>query len=432
MPPGSGAADVVVIGGGIGGLASARALAAGGHSVRVLERAAEFAEVGAGLQMAPNATRILRAWGLLDEVLDAGVRPHTLVFRDALDGSLLTELDLGAGFERRYGAPYVVIHRSDLLTILKRACERAGAELLAGTPVTDVRTDAGRAVALTADGEHPAELALVADGLHSTLRTRFSDDAPICSGYVAYRGAFPLDRLSQRLDPEDLHNVVVYIGPGCHLVQYPLRRGEVLNTVAVFASPAYARGEDDWGGPDELDAAFAHACPRVRECLASLWRDRRWPMYDRLPIPRWVDGRLALTGDAAHPMLQYLAQGACQAIEDAAELAHSVARHATGTRTDWASALADYEAVRTRRTAEVQARARIWGDIWHVDGLARTLRNELFRERRPGDYKHIDWLYLARTETADPETPVSGPPRERHGPDTGVSRIRPGRTGPGS
>jgi salicylate hydroxylase len=176
-------------------------------------------------------------------------------------------------------------------------------------------------------------------------------------------------------------------------VQYPLRRGEIFNTVAVFESPAFARGEADWGGPEELDAAFAGACEPVRRGLASLWRDRRWPMYDRLPIGTWVSGRLALTGDAAHPMLQYLAQGACQAIEDAHCLSTEVAKTAVDGTVDWDTALATYQELRTARTAQVQTTARVWGDIWHVDGIARLLRNALFTDRDVADHKYVDWLY---------------------------------------
>ncbi|TMR04812.1 FAD-dependent oxidoreductase [Actinomadura soli] len=382
--------DVVVAGGGIGGLSTAYALARSGRSVRVLEREPEFAEVGAGLQMAPNATRVLADWGLLDEVLDAGVAPRRLLFKDVLDGGELTHLDLDDGFVRRYGAPYVVIHRSDLLAILTRACERAGVALVADCDVRDVTTQPGGVTVHSALGDHHGHLAVAADGLRSTLRARFSDDEPICSGYVAYRGAFPVADLGSRIGRDALQDVVCYIGPGCHLVQYPLRRGEIFNTVAVFESPAFHRGEEDWGGPDELDAAFSGACQEVRDGLGSLWRDRRWAMYDRLPIPAWVDGRLVLTGDAAHPMLQYLAQGACQAIEDAACLAAELGDTAPP---DWDGAVKRYEAERTGRTARVQTNARLWGDIWHVDGVARLLRNELFRQRDPRDYRHIDWLY---------------------------------------
>jgi salicylate hydroxylase len=386
-------AEVVVVGGGIGGLANAYALATAGHRVRVLERAAEFAEVGAGLQMAPNATRILREWGLLDRVVEAGVTPQRLVFRDALTGEELTRLELGVDFLERYGAPYVVIHRSDLLTILVDACREAGVELVPGTGVDDVEAGPNGAVVHAGEARLDADVVLAADGLRSTLRGKFSDDEPVSSGYVAYRGAFPVSELTLELDERSFEEVVVYLGPGCHLVQYPLRRGEIFNTVAVFESPAFARGEADWGGPEELDAAFAGACEPVRRGLASLWRDRRWPMYDRLPIGTWVSGRLALTGDAAHPMLQYLAQGACQAIEDAHCLSTEVAKTAVDGTVDWDTALATYQELRTARTAQVQTTARVWGDIWHVDGIARLLRNALFTDRDVADHKYVDWLY---------------------------------------
>jgi 2-polyprenyl-6-methoxyphenol hydroxylase-like FAD-dependent oxidoreductase len=381
--------DVIIAGGGIGGLASALALSSTGQRVRVLERSSEFAEVGAGLQMAPNATRILRQWGLLDKVIQAGVSPRRLVFRDAVDGSVLTSAALGAEFTARYQAPYVVIHRSDLLTILFEACRDAGVDLVADCAVTGVTVYPDHVEVATSVGPQRAAAAVAADGLRSSLRRRFSDDEPICSGFVAYRGAFPVAQLDRQLESSQLEEVVVYIGPGRHLVQYPLRRGEIFNTVAVFASPAFRRGEQEWGGPQELDEAFGGSCEAVVRGLRSLWRDRRWPMFDRLPMDRWVDGRLALTGDAAHPMLQYLAQGACQAIEDA----HCLAVAAEKAAGDWPAALARFAEIRYPRTARVQQTARLWGDIWHVDGVSRLMRNELFRAREDTDFSRADWLY---------------------------------------
>ena len=385
--------DVIVVGGGIGGLATALALSLAGRTVRVLEREDEFTEVGAGLQLAPNATRLFRQWGILDEVLAVCVAPERLVFKDALDGRPLTHLDL-AEVAERYGAPYVVMHRHDLLTILFDACRRAGVELVAGTAVEHTETTDTGAAVHHADTTSHAAIVVAADGLTSRLRARFSDDELVPSGYVAYRGALPITDVA--VDDAMVSNVVVHLGPGRHLVQYALRRGEIFNTVAVFRSPAFLRGEADWGGPNELDGAFVDSCPAVVDGLASLWRDRQWRMHDREPIANWVDGRVVLAGDAAHPMLQYLAQGACQAIEDAACLADQVASHRCGPSPgsiDWSGALASYNAIRTVRTARVQRTARTWGDIWHVDGVARQLRNELFADRRPDDFKHVDWLY---------------------------------------
>jgi 3-hydroxybenzoate 6-monooxygenase len=383
--------DAVVVGGGIGGLGSALALARAGYAVRVLEQEPEFGEVGAGLQMAPNATRLLRSWDLLDEVVDLGVTPRRLVMRDALDGDELTHLDL-AGTARRYGAPYVVIHRGDLHAILLRGCREAGVDLVTDAAVHDVELAPDHAVAVGERRRDAGGIVLAADGLGSRLRAKLSDDEPVSSAYVAYRGALPLADLPDTSGLA-LDDVVVYIGPGCHFVQYPLRRGEMFNQVAVFRSPKALAGEEDWGTPDELDAAFAGTCDRIHEALPNLWRNRWWRMYDREPITEWVDGRMALIGDAAHPMLQYLAQGACQALEDAAQLAEQATKARSAEGTDWDRALAAYAEIRTARTARVQRTARQWGDLWHCDGLFRATRNALLRDRDPGDYRYIDWLY---------------------------------------
>ncbi|MGH8828418.1 MAG: FAD-dependent oxidoreductase [Jiangellaceae bacterium] len=392
-------ADVVIVGGGIGGLSNALALTRAGLDVRVLEQSPTFGEVGAGLQIAPNATRILRSWGLLDEVISLGVRPDHLVMRDAVDGTELTRLDLDDA-ERRFGAPYLVIHRTDLHATLLRACERAGVDLVTSCQVHDVEQEDTGATAVSDARADRAEVVIAADGLHSTLRGRLSADEPVSSCFVAYRGAVPIDEV-RGLDGITTADVVVYIGPKCHFVQYPLRHGEMFNQVAVFESPRAVAGEADWGTPDELDTAFAKTCGQIRSALPHLWRDRWWRMYDRDPIDNWVHGRLALTGDAAHPPLQYLAQGAVMAIEDAFTLAEQVevqgvkgsAGHGTETGIDWAKALAGYNSVRPKHTGRVQTTARWWGDFWHVGGVEREERNKVLRARDIRDYEHVDWLY---------------------------------------
>lgn len=375
--------DVVIVGGGIGGLASALPLARAGRHVRVLEQAAEFGEVGAGLQMAPNATRLLAEWELLDQVIDAGVLPRRLVLRDAVDGGELTSLDL-ADVRRRYGAPYVVVHRSDLHAILLQACRGAGVDLRTDARVIGVEQDLASAVAITDTERIPADVIIGADGLSSVLRPLLHADEEVDAGFVAYRGTTPLD-VAQPPQGVSVDDVVGYIGPGCHFVQYPLRGQALLNQVAVF------RVTGEFGdGPEGLDAAFVRCCPTIRESLTHMWRDRHWPMRDRPPIDHWTDGRLVLTGDAAHPMLQYLAQGACQAIEDAAVLAEVLLADTGDSVPERLKAFVDR---RAPRTADVQRRARAWGAFWHLANPEREERNRLLRAREIDDYTHIDWLY---------------------------------------
>jgi 3-hydroxybenzoate 6-monooxygenase len=396
--------DVIIVGGGIGGLSAAFALTRKGVSVRVLERSAEFAEVGAGLQLAPNCTRILGDYGLLDEAKRLGVLPTSMVMKDALDGSVLTSLDL-KHLERRYGSPYLVIHRSDLHGLFLRACRRAGVDLRTSQHVTEYENTESGARATLADGaEHSASLVIAADGLHSTARQLLVGDEPVNSAFVAYRGAVPIEKVRENNISET--DVVVYIGPRCHFVQYPLRGGEMFNQVAVFESARARRGEPDWGTPDELDAAFAHTTENIQLGLPLMWRDRWWRMFDRDPIGTWVYGRIALLGDAAHPPLQYIAQGAIMAIEDG----YVLAEHLAATR-DPDRALAAYQAVRPEHCRRVLTTSRAWGELWHLDGEQRDRRNKIFRARDPHDYSFTDWLYstTALTPADEPTmfTPIS-------------------------
>ena len=394
--------DVIVVGGGIGGLSAAFALTRKGMRVRVLERAGEFGEVGAGIQIAPNCTRILGEYGLLEEAKRLGVLPRNMVMKDALDGTELTRLDL-ADLGRRYGSPYMVIHRSDLHGMFLRACQGAGVELLTSHQVTGYENTAAGARALLGDGgAEEAPLVIAADGLRSAAREQLVADSTVSSAYVAYRGAVPIEKVRENDIAET--DVVVYIGPRCHFVQYPLRGGEMFNQVAVFESAKARAGIEDWGTPDELDDAFAHACGNIQQGLPLMWRDRWWRMFDRDPIPTWVYGRIALLGDAAHPPLQYIAQGAIMAIEDGYVLAGHLARGA-----GWDAALAAYEAVRAEHCRRVVLASRAWGGLWHLDGTKRLRRNALLRARDTYDYSFTDWLYSTTALTPDEEPPPFRP-----------------------
>lgn len=385
---------VIIAGGGIGGLGAALMLARRGTRVVVLEQAPEFAEVGAGLQLAPNITRMLDEVGVLEKILPLSVQPERLVFMNAVTGEMLTTLDL-ADARQRYGGPYLVLHRSDLLDALREAA--------AAEPLVELRTghrvasvlDRGDGVEVTCTGGQvvSGRLLVGADGLHSVVRKELVDDQPVPSGYVAYRGAVPIEEVDRRNGSDD---VIVWMGPGLHLVQYPVRAGKLYNQVAVFRSQEFLAGKQDWGTPEELDRTYAAMCEPVRAAIPALGRIKRWPMADREPLQTWTRGRITLLGDAAHAMLQYLAQGAGQSLLDGASLSATLAGlgEQAWDDTSLAGALRQYEDERVSAAARVQSTARVWGDIWHVDDpVSMLLRDHAFRTRDTYDYELVDWLY---------------------------------------
>lgn len=404
MPDRNTTPDVLVIGGGIGGLSAAFALRRKGLNVRLLERSAAFGEVGAGLQIAPNCTRILNGYGLLDEAKELGVVPDAMVMKDAVDGSELTRLDL-RDLERTYGFPYMVIHRSDLHGIFLRACQRAGVDLVNNQKAVDYESIPKGAAVTFEDGHvEEARVVIAADGLHSMARQLLVDDEPVNSSYVAYRGAVPIEQA--RANDISLTDVVLYVGPRCHFVQYPLRSGTMFNQVAVFQSPKALAGEEAWGTPDELDAAFEGTCEQIQQGLPLMWRDKCWRMFDRDPIMNWIHGRIALLGDAAHPPLQYMAQGAIMAIEDGWVLSEHVGRQLQGgtlADVDWDAALAAYNAVRPEHCRRVLTTGRAWGELWHHDGVKRLKRNAILRARHTYDYTYAEWIYGPTALTPDEE-----------------------------
>lgn len=390
--------DNLIVGGGIGGLATALGIARSGHRVHLLERNDDFAEIGAGLQFGPNASRALDRLGVLSDALPVAVRPPRAVFMDAISGTPLTALDFGEAFEKRYGYPYLVLHRHDLLEILLKHCQENSLITLETrrNVVDSVIGTEGASVTCDDGTRYHARALVAADGLHSALRRHVTSDEVECSGYAAYRGTIPISAAGQAADSSD---VFLWIGPNIHLMQYPVRRGELYNQVAVFKSPRYAagiRGADKWGGPDELDDAFGAACAPVRASVAQIGRARYWAMFDRPPIPSWSHESLLLIGDAAHPMLQYLGQGACQALEDAVELGDQYRHNQVRDTSSRASAYRRFEENRVQRASRCQTVARPWGDLWHThDPLLTEVRNRLFAQRAHDDYTELDWLYAA-------------------------------------
>ena len=381
----------VIIGGGIGGLACALALSRKGFRSILLEQASEFGEIGAGIQLGPNVFRMFEQLGITDLVRPLAVFPEMLMMRDSITGEVVTKIDLDERFLNRFRYPYAVIHRADLHTVLLEAC-RAAPDLITmktGQKVTDI-VDRGTSVTVkTAAGETYEGTALVgADGLWSVVRQKLvGDGAPVKSGHITYRAVLPTSEV-----PEDLRAwaMVLWAGEKTHLVQYPMRGGELFNLVAVFHSDKFAEGWDSYGDPAELHERFAKTCEPVRTLLGKIESWRMWVLCDRPPIRDWSKGNMTLLGDAAHPMLQYLAQGACMAIEDAVCLAREV----EVSNGNWPNAFLDYQKKRYLRTARVQLTARLYGEAYHASNATRDLRNAVLGARTQAEsMESVAWLY---------------------------------------
>lgn len=396
---------MLIGGGGIGGLAAALAMARAGRTVRVVEQAPEFKEIGAGLQLGPNAMRAFDRLGVYDAVAAQSVFPARAVVRDALDGSVLTTVDLGEAFRERYGYPYVVAHRSDVLSALLQACQSEGNITLENNrSIASVRETADGAEVSFVDGDrYLADILVGADGIRSRIRNLLDTTEPTFSGHIAYRGALSITDVPAALVTDD---VLIWIGPGMHLVQYPVRKGELYNQVAVYERPAGAT--EARGDAGEFAAAFAVACPEVQRSVALIDTARDWPVFDRAPREGWSTDHAVLIGDAAHAMLQYLGQGACQALEDGLALAETTSKY----RHDNQLAFKVFEQARFGLTSRCQTVARPWGALWHTDDpITVALRNRVFRMRRDDDYSELDWLYADRDSTSvSPGTSAPGSP----------------------
>jgi 3-hydroxybenzoate 6-monooxygenase len=312
------------------------------------------------------------------------VVPTRFAIMDVYSGEELHHVRFGSDLEQRFGTPYIVLHRHDLLTALMEAALATGL-VTAHTAKTAVGVDqdADSAWVECADGSrHRADLVVGADGIRSSVRRAILDDSePQTSEYVIYRGPGPR--------PEGVENAVkLYTGDGMHLMQYPIAGGELLNRVLSFKSTAGEPGSDEWGTPEELHDRFAAACPYIRDSLSTLDLTKKWVQFDRPPLAGWTQGRVTLLGDAAHAMRQYLAQGAGQALEDGVGLAACLQDH-----DDVATALAAYEATRYPRTSAVQMNTRFFGEFTHMGGLEAIVRNHLLASLPNDNYDIAEWLY---------------------------------------
>ena len=389
------AAHVLITGGGIAGLASALALSQRGHRIDLLEQALEFGEVGAGIQLGPNVTRRLKMLGLADPVARIAARPEALWVRSATDNILIAQLPLGDEMVRRYGAPYLCVHRADLHALLLSEL-RAQPEvaLATGARVVQVAARDAAVCVSSADGRAWEGDALVgADGLWSAVRPFVEKGAavPRATGHTAWRAL-----VDQRALPAPLRStrVTVWLGQRLHAVAYPVRGGDALNVV-VLAEAAPAGDARDWSQGTSLDAlrtATGRTSPGLQALLEAMPAWRAWTLCDRAPLDspaQMAGGRMALVGDAAHPMLPYLAQGAGMAVEDAVALADAMNGCDPGRVLQ---AFALYADLRWQRNARVQARARRNGRIFHATGPVRLGRDAALR-LLGARVLDVPWLY---------------------------------------
>jgi salicylate hydroxylase len=388
---------ILIAGGGIGGFAAALALSQRGRAVHLLEQAADFGEVGAGIQLGPNVFKMFDVLGVVEAINELAVFPEAVMMKDALTGEDIVRMAVGTdAFRQRFRYPYGVIYRPDILKVLIAACaDQPLVTTSVNQTVTGFEEDGRIVRVFTKEGATHEGAALIgADGLWSTVREQLvGDGKPRVSGHIAYRAVLPASEVPTRIQQK---NAVLWAGPKTHLVHYPLHKGEIYNLVVVFHSDRYEEGWDTYGDPDELNERFAGQHPDVLAMLEKIEAWRMWVLCDRDPIRDWSKGRVTLLGDAAHPMLQYLAQGACMAIEDAVCLATRV--DANGT--DYETAFHAYQSLRYLRTARVQLTARIYGDIYHASGATADLRRVMLGAidpSKPGE--GMAWLYEGLDET---------------------------------
>ena len=380
---------ILVAGGGIGGLAAALALVRRGFKVKVMEQAPEMGEIGAGIQLGPNAFHAFDALGVGEQARGRAVYTDYMVMHDALDEYQVGLIPTGEAFRKRFGNPYAVIHRADVhLSLLEGAQASGRVEFLTSTRIERVEQDETGVTAVDQKGQRHRGIALIgADGVKSVVRQQFVGDPARVTGHVVYRAV-----VDKKDFPADLqwNAASIWVGPNCHLVHYPLRGGEQYNVVVTF----HSREQEEWGvregSKEEVQSYFQGICPKARQLIDLPKSWKRWATADREPIGQWTYGRVTLLGDAAHPTTQYMAQGACMAMEDAVTLGEALRVH--GNDLDKAFDL--YQRSRVARTARIVLSSREMGRIYHAKGVERLVRNDLWRGRTPERfYDAMEWLY---------------------------------------
>jgi len=383
---------ILIAGGGLGGLAAALALGRKGLAVRVLEQAPKFAPIGYGIQLGPNVFPMFDRLGVSAAVMRDATIPRNILMLDALSGEEVTHIPTGPKFRARFTHPYIIIHREDIHRVLIEACAAVPAITMeGGAGVADFEeTDDGGVRVVLEDGRRVEGAALIgADGLRSAVRARLvTEGEPQPIGYVAHRTIVPMDALAAHIPYRE--EVVLWGGPGFHIVHYPLRHGTLFNVVAVFRTATFAERLDPAAYAAEVRKTYQDAHPVMKTLTDMMDLERRWIIADRDPIRHWGRGRVTLLGDAAHPVLQSFAQGACMAIEDGVVLGELVGL-AGG---DLAQAFACYQKNRLLRTARLALESRaIWG-FYHAEGIARDVRNDTCARWSEDDvFRCLAWLY---------------------------------------
>jgi 2-polyprenyl-6-methoxyphenol hydroxylase-like FAD-dependent oxidoreductase len=381
---------VLIAGGGIGGLATAMGLAQKGIRSILLEKSSSLGEIGAGIQLGPNAFHAFDYLGVGEAARGMAVYIDQLRLMDALTAEEITHVDLGEAFRARFRNPYAVVHRGDLHGVFLSACRNSDLiELRVSSEVVGYEQDGSLVTATIANGDRvTGSLLIGADGLWSNIRKQVTaDGSPRVSGHTTYRSVIPTERM-----PEDLrwNAATLWAGPKCHIVHYPLSGWKVFNLVVTYHNDAPEPVAGKPVSEEEVLKGFGHIHERAQSIIRHGKNWKLWVLCDRDPAERWIDGRVVLLGDAAHPMLQYFAQGACQAMEDAVCLSHMLANH-----DDHATALEAYRAQRFPRTARVQLMSRAIGEhIYHPAGAHARLRNAVMGAKSSEDwYGDLAWLY---------------------------------------
>ena len=380
---------VIIVGGGIGGASAALALSRKGIPSIVLEQATVFRELGAGIQMPPNAFRAFERLGVVEQVLSVAAFPEALILMDAISGEQVVKVPVGLPeFKQRFKYAYALMHRGDLLEVLIDACRASPlVQLRTGTRVVDFEDHGSKVVVITEGEKIEGSAVIGADGLWSLTRNKIvSDGQPLTEGDIIFRAVIPFEEV-----PSELYqtSVVMWGGPFMDFAHYPLRRGEIYNMAAIFRVPLPEDGSTPKGTAEQLMERFERACPAVRALVPKLDTSRQWVLYERPAIRDWFKGRVALLGDAAQAGYHYIAQGACMALEDSVVLADVMAESSTieeGFRR--------YRDARYLRTARVQFTARQFGDLYHADGINRELRREVLG-KLPAQkiFDNLSWVF---------------------------------------